>query len=113
MQTIQDQIFNCKSVAIYNTWKNRFSEFMKSEKLEETFESVLAFMKKMSDEYAPSTLWQAYSCLNKYYTTYKNWKSFNEVPILKNFIKAIEKKAEPKKNTEMKYLRISDILRNF
>ena len=56
-------------------------------------------MQELSKTYAPSTLWQAYSCLNKYYTTYKNWKNFNEVTILKNFIKTTEKQGEPKKQS--------------
>ena len=101
IQAIQDEVFNCKSVAIYTTWKNRFSEFLEKEERKESLESVLIFMKNLSGKYAPSTLWQAYSCLNKYYTTYKNWKSFNEVPILKSFIKAIEKKGQPKQQSKV------------
>lgn len=64
-------------------------------------ESILVYLQSISKQYAPSTLWQAYSCLNKYYSTYKNWKSFNEVPIIKNFIKSLEKNGEPKKQSEV------------
>ena len=99
LKAIQDQIFNCKSVPIYNKWKNRFMEYIRKENLTECMESILTFMQELSKEYAPSTLWQAYSCLNKYYTTYKNWKNFNEGTILKSFIKSIEKQGDPKKQS--------------
>lgn len=101
IRAIQDQIFNCKSVAVYNSWKKKFDKFILDEKLSENIESVLKYLQSISNQYAPSTLWQAYSCLNKYYTTYKNWKSFNEVPILKNFIKSLEKNHEPKKQSKV------------
>ena len=95
---INDQIFNCKSVAIYDKWHCMFISYLEDNNLPETLESILLFMKNISSKYASSTLWQAYSCLNKYYSTYKSWRSFNETPILKNFLKKIEKDSLKKNN---------------
>ena len=33
LKAIQDQVFNCKSVPIYNKWKNRFIEYIRKENL--------------------------------------------------------------------------------
>ena len=96
---MQDKIFNCKSSAIYNKWHDRFVNFFTENKLSENLESVLQFFNEISKSYAASTLWQAYSCLNKYYTTYKAWNDFKETPILKTFIKQIEKESAAKKKS--------------
>ena len=74
----------------------KFMDFVQTSGL-----SVIKFFHEMAKFYAPSTLWQAYSCLNKYYSTYKSWKSFNDLPILKNYLKKIEKESGAKKKSEI------------
>ena len=76
---------------------SKFVKFTQETNSIESFESVVNFIHSISDKYAPSTLWQCYSCLNKYYTTYKAWRSFNETPILKNYISKLEKDGVEKK----------------
>ena len=95
---MKDKIFECKSMAIYNKWQERFSKFVNDNNREENLESIYAFFDKMSESYAASTLWQAYSCLNKFYTTYKGWNSFNDHPFLKHFLKKLEKESTKKKS---------------
>ena len=96
---IQDKVFNCKSVHVYERWHDKFINFISNTQHSENFESVLLFFNDISKSYSPSTLWQAYSCLNKYYVTYKAWASFNNTPVLKNFIKKIEKDSVSKKQS--------------
>ena len=90
-EEMKDKIFKCKSVAVYEKWHEKFINFISENNHPETLKSVLLFFNHISKFYAPSTLWQAYSCLNKYYSTYKSWKSFNDTSLLKNFLKKIEK----------------------
>ena len=100
-KVIQDKIFDCKSVSVYNKWYCKFQQFLKEKNKPENFESVLDFFNELSKTYAPSTLWQAYSCINKYYTTYKNWKPFKRTPILKDFLKKMEKDAKAKRQSSV------------
>ena len=98
-KAIQDRVFTCKSVNTYKKWHNKFENYINENNKAENFESILEIFNDMSKHYASSTLWQGYSCLNKYYNTYKGWKSFNEIPILKNLLKTIEKESkQPKKS---------------
>lgn len=101
LSDLKDKIFNCKSVGVYQKWHDKFKDFILENHLTENLESILQYFNKISDQYSPSTLWQAYSCLNKYYTTYRNWKSFNETPLLKNFIKKMEKDSASKKQSSI------------
>ena len=96
-QEMKNKIFQCKSVGVYNKWHDKFSAFVEENKYTENFETVLIFFNEISKQYSPSTLWQAYSCLNKFYTIYKGWPSFNNTPILKEYIKKIEREGTPKK----------------
>ena len=98
---LQDELFNCKSVDVYRNWHSKFMDFVQTSGLSETFESVIQFFHEVAKLYAPSTLWQAHCCLNKYYSTYKSWKSFNDLPILKNYLKKIEKESDAKKKSEI------------
>ena len=96
---MQDKIFNCKSVAIYRKWQEKFIEYIQEHDLSEDVNSMLSFFTELAKSYAPSTLWQAYSCLNKYYVTYKSWRPLKEVPLLTNYIKTIEKESAGKKQS--------------
>lgn len=96
---MQDKIFDCKSASVYENWHKKFKEFIEQEDLPENFESILKYFTDISSKYSPSTLWQAYSCLNKFYTTYKNWNNFNQTSALKNYIKKIENTSKPKKQS--------------
>jgi len=97
-QEMEDRIFSCKSVAIYEKWHQKFINFISEKDLPENLESIMCFFNEISSSYSPSTLWQCYSCLNKYYSTYKSWQSFNDIPALKNFLKAIEKDSTRKQS---------------
>ena len=97
-QEMEDRIFSCKSVAIYEKWHQKFINFIAEKDLPENVESIMCFFNEISSSYSPSTLWQCYSCLNKYYSTYKSWHSFNDIPALKNFLKAIEKDSTRKQS---------------
>ena len=79
-QEMEDRIFSCKSVAIYEKWHQKFINFIAEKDLPENLESIMCFFNEISSSYSPSTLWQCYSCLNKYYSTYKSWQSFNDIP---------------------------------
>lgn len=98
-QEIKDKVFSCKSIEVYNKWHQKFIEFIKQQNLTESMESVLKFFDDLAPNYAPSSLWQGYSCLNKYYVTYKGWKSFNDAPFLKNYLKKFEKESAAKKKS--------------
>lgn len=98
---MQDKIFNCKSKSVYEGWQSKFSEYIKENDLPENMESIMLYFTKIAEKYSPSTLWQCYSCLNKFYTTFKGWSSFNDIPALKNFLKKLEKESPPKKQSNI------------
>lgn len=76
----------------------KIHQLISEKDLPENLENIMCFFNEISSSYSPSTLWQCYSCLNKYYSTYKSWQSFNDIPALKNFLKAIEKDSTRKQS---------------
>ena len=98
-EAMQNKIFNCKSSGVYNKWHDKFIKYINENNYPESFESILNFFNEIASSFAVSTLWQAYSCLNKYYTTFKSWTSFNDIPVLKNFLKSIERDSLCKKTS--------------
>ncbi|OAF64577.1 hypothetical protein A3Q56_07695 [Intoshia linei] len=78
---------NFKSIKVYEKWHRKFLIFISENKLPETLDSIIKYFIEISKIYSTSTLWQAYSCLNKHYGMNKSWASFNDCIILKNIIR--------------------------
>lgn len=110
---LRNSLYACKSTKVYDKWHDRFSAWCKGNKSSESISSVLEFLNQMKSVYAVTTLWQAYSCLNKYYTIYHGWKPFSNYPVIKDFLKKLEKGHDKKKSQVFSQEQVSKFLSEF
>lgn len=94
------ELFDFKSSGTYFQWVDRLRAW--SVKNDCNFEAItvnnlLQFFKDQSCDYAPTTLWQGYSCLNRYFSVYKGWTNFRNYPMLKMLLKKFDKQHQKKK----------------
>ena len=91
-------VSDVKSKKVYEKWYAKYMEYCSDNSQElDSIKSLTDFFLKLKENYKISTLWQAYACLNKYLQIKNGWKDFKHYPLLKNFLKNIEKTSEIKK----------------
>lgn len=112
---LRQELFDCKSKKVYDGWTDKLQAWCNEHNV--CFDVITAvqlmeFFKYQHEHYAPTTLWQAYSCLNKYFMIYKGWKNFREIPLLKELLKKYEKSWKKKKAAVLSKEQIDDWLEN-
>jgi site-specific recombinase XerD len=87
-ETTKAEFLKFKSNAIYLRWYNDYKKFLDDSgpDIKENPYSVLDYLSFLSKDYAASTLWQAYSCINKYFKILHN-VNLNDCSLIRDFLK--------------------------
>jgi hypothetical protein len=96
---VKDELWECKSVKVYNTWIERYQRWKEKEELTDFVDdgnAVLNFMVQMKENYQASTLWQGCSALKKWIKL-KNGPDISNCQLLKDFLKKCSSEHNPKK----------------
>ena len=65
--SFKDALMACKSKPIYDRWKQRYEDFKKDNGYEDDgIGTFLEYIRQLSTQVKPSTVWQAASCVNKF-----------------------------------------------
>jgi hypothetical protein len=95
---LEDCLSHIKSSKIYFMWYSKYLEFFNSNPFALHWEeSVFAFLRFASCHYAPTSLWQAYSCLCKVFL-FKFKLNISKDPIISSFLKGLSRNHLPKKS---------------
>jgi integrase len=95
---VKRKLLNFKSNHVYENWLKKYvAFFLSSGHSTHNSNIVLDFLVGISDNYAPTTLWQAFSCLSKYFLVCLGI-SLDDNLLIKDFLKKQSKTHLPKKS---------------
>jgi integrase len=95
---LEDCLSHINSSKVYIMWCTKYLEFFNSKTFSiHSEESVFAFLRFCSSQYAPTSLWQAYSCLCKVFL-FKFKLNISKDPMISSFLKGLSKNHLPKKS---------------
>lgn len=96
--SVKQKLFDFKSKPLYECWLKKYLDyFLSSCQKEHSSLTVLKFLVSISENYAASSLWQAFSCLSKYFLVCLNI-NLDDNLLLKDFLKRLNKTYLPKKS---------------